>query len=187
MGTVKRFRTDDVWAEILCTMIGKSFSDIIRDRHFGDKEATQANHNIERHFRQVQCRVWGGQAARFMVTIPSNVSINPPFDYQSYISVRWCTTPLLGCSTDICFLVRDAPCLCGRSRSFPRPSNDLDLTKCGNWLVFCRRAAGVGCVCMMWKNRSKPTVKRLQKLPLKLSREQPCERGVLTMMQLVLM
>jgi len=79
-----------------------------------------------------------------MVTILSNVSINPPFDYQSYISVRWRTTPLRGCSKDICFLVTHAPCLCGRSRSFPRPADDLDLTNCGNWLVFCRRATGVG-------------------------------------------
>jgi hypothetical protein len=48
MRTIKRFRTDDVRAEILCTLIGKSFLDINQDRHFRNKEATKANHNIER-------------------------------------------------------------------------------------------------------------------------------------------
>jgi len=77
-----------------------------------------------------------GKDARFMATILSNVSINSPYDYQSYISVRCGTTPLPDCSTDTCFSVTDAPCPCDRSRSFPRPANDLDLTNCGKWLVF---------------------------------------------------
>jgi len=49
MGTVKRFRTDDVWAEILCTVIGKSFSDINRDRNFRKQQKQHKRIIISKH------------------------------------------------------------------------------------------------------------------------------------------